>query len=297
MPDSQTPPVAPSVTVSGVALIGFGEAGSTFARAGGWEDMARAFDILPARKAAMDAYGVVACDSLAEALQGVQLVLSLVTADQAVAAAEAAAPLLPAGAFFIDMNSVAPGTKQRAAAAILAHGGRYIDVAVMAPVDPARLNVPLLFAGPDALEAMMLVRELGFARTRVVGDQVGQASAIKLCRSVMVKGLEALTAEMVLAASKAGVLDEVLASLDASEKHVSWRERADYNLDRMLHHGRRRAAEMEESAAMLRDLGIAPLMTDNTVRRQQQLGNLGLAPPPESLEGKLDAIKRKDAAK
>jgi hypothetical protein len=128
---------------------------------------------------------------------------------------------------------------------------------------------------------------------------VGQASAIKLCRSVMVKGLEALTAEMVLAASEAGVLDEVLASLDASEKHVPWRERADYNLDRMLQHGKRRAAEMAESAAMLRDLGIDPLMTDNTVRRQQQLGDLGLAPPPESLEGKLAAIKgpeRRDTA-
>lgn len=291
MRDSHSPPAGPHV-----AVIGFGEAGSTFARAGGWEDMARAFDIAPVRKAVMDDCGVIHCASVAEAVAGAQVVLSLVTADQAVAAATSVAPLLPAGAFFIDMNSVAPGTKQQAAAAITAHGGRYIDVAVMAPVDPARLNVPLLFAGPDALDAMMLMRGLGFAKTRVVGDQIGQASAIKLCRSVMVKGLEALTAEMVLAASAAGVLDEVLASLDASEKHVPWRERADYNLDRMLQHGQRRAAEMAESAAMLRDLGIDPLMTDNTVRRQQQLGNLGLAPPPESLEGKLAAILGKDTA-
>jgi 3-hydroxyisobutyrate dehydrogenase-like beta-hydroxyacid dehydrogenase len=289
MTDSQDPLGSPQV-----AVIGFGEAGSTFARAGGWDGHARAYDLVPARQAVMDDCGVTPCDSVAEAVEGAQLVLSLVTADQAVAAAEAVAPLLPEGAFFVDMNSVAPGTKQRAAAAIVAQGGRYIDVAVMAPVDPARLNVPLLFAGPDALDAMMLVRALGFAKTRVVGDTVGQASAIKLCRSVMVKGLEALTAEMVLAASEAGVLDEVLASLDASEKHVSWRERADYNLDRMLYHGKRRAAEMAESAAMLRDLGIEPLMTDNTVRRQQQLGDLGLAPPPESLEGKLAAIKGKD---
>jgi len=286
MPDSQTICSAPRV-----ALIGFGEAGSTFARAGGWDDLARAFDIAPARIAVMEDCGVIPCASVAEVLAGAQLVLSLVTADQAVAAAEAVAPLLPQGAFFIDMNSVAPATKQAAAAAITAHGGRYIDVAVMAPVDPARLNVPLLFAGPDAVQAMALVRALGFVKTRVVGDAVGQASAIKLCRSVMVKGLEALTAEMVLAASAAGVLDEVLASLDASEKQVPWRTRADYNLDRMLHHGKRRAAEMAEAATMLRDLGIAPLMTDNTVRRQQQLGDLGLAPPPESLEGKLAAIK------
>lgn len=302
MADSHPPSDAPAWTGT-VAIIGFGEAGSTFARAGGWEDSARAYDLVPARKAAMADCGVIACDSVAEAVAGAQVVLSLVTADQAVAAAASVAPLLPAGAIYVDMNSVAPGTKQAAAAAILQHGGRYVDVAVMAPVDPARLNVPLLFAGPDALEAMMLLRALGFAKTRVVGDKVGQASAIKLCRSVMVKGLEALTAEMVLAASKAGVLDEVLASLDASEKHVPWAERADYNLDRMLHHGRRRAAEMAESAAMLRDLGIEPLMTDNTVRRQQQLGDLGamngLAPPPESLAAKLEAItgpKNRDTA-
>jgi 3-hydroxyisobutyrate dehydrogenase-like beta-hydroxyacid dehydrogenase len=273
MADSHTLPAAPHV-----ALIGFGEAGSTFARAGGWEEVARAFDILPSRKAAMADCGVIPCDSVADVLEGAQVVLSLVTADQAVAAAQSVAPLLPQGALFLDMNSV-----------------RYVDVAVMAPVDPARLNVPLLLAGGDAAEAMALANALGFAKTRVVGDRIGQASAIKLCRSVMVKGLEALTAEMVLAASAAGVLDEVLASLDASEKAVSWRTRADYNLDRMLQHGRRRAAEMAESAAMLRDLGIAPLMTDNTVRRQQGFGDMGIVPVPDGLEAKLEAIRVKDA--
>ncbi|MEO5706214.1 MAG: DUF1932 domain-containing protein [Alteraurantiacibacter sp.] len=289
MPESQPPFDAPRV-----AIIGFGEAGSTFASAGGWEDAARAFDIAPERKAVMDDCGVIACDSVAEAVAGAQLALSLVTADKAIAAATSAASALPEGALFLDMNSVAPETKRRAAAAI---GAAYVDVAVMAPVDPARLNVPLLVAGPQAERAVGLLNALGFAKTRVVGDTIGQASAIKLCRSVMVKGLEALTAEMVLAASEAGVLDEVLASLDASEKHMSWRERADYNLDRMLQHGKRRAAEMAEAAAMLRDLGIDPLMTDNTVRRQQQLGNLGLAPQPESLEGKLAAIANNDLGK
>lgn len=289
MRDSHSPPDGPQV-----AVIGFGEAGSTFARAGGWEDTARVFDIAPARIAVMEDCGVIPCASPAEAVAGAQVVLSLVTADQAIAAAHSAASALPAGALFLDMNSVAPATKRRAAEGM---GAAYVDVAVMAPVDPARLNVPLLVAGPRADEAVALLNALGFAKTLVVGDRIGQASAIKLCRSVMVKGLEALTAEMVLAASAAGVLDEVLASLDASEKQVPWRTRADYNLDRMLQHGQRRAAEMAESAAMLRDLGIEPLMTDNTVRRQQQLGDLGLAPPPESLEGKLAAIANNDIGK
>ena len=274
-----------------IALIGFGEAGSTFASAGGWDDAARAWDTDPARAAVMEACGITAAGSAQEALAGAEVVLSLVTADQALAAAETCAPLLAAGALWCDMNSVAPETKRAASRHVEAAGGRYVDVAVMAPVDPARLNVLLLFAGPAAGEAMERLRQLGFAKTRVTGDGVGHASSIKLCRSIMVKGLEALTAEMVMSASQAGVLDEVLASLDASEKHVSWRERADYNLDRMLLHGRRRSAEMYEASEMIRDLGISPMMTENTVSWQEGLGELGIRPMPEGLEAKLAAIK------
>ncbi len=277
--------------IPAIAVIGFGEAGFTFASAGGWEDAAISYDIEPARATKMDECGITCAGSAKEALESADLVLSLVTADQALPAARQYAAHLKAGTIWCDMNSVAPHTKQAAAEAVEAAGGRYVDVAVMAPVDPARLNVPLLFAGKDALVAMALLRELGFAKTRVVGDNVGQASAIKLCRSIMVKGLEALTAEMVMSASSAGVLDEVLASLDASEKHVSWRERADYNLDRMLLHGRRRSAEMAESAAMIRVLGITPLMTDGTIEWQSSLGGLGVRPLPDGLEEKIAAVK------
>ncbi|MFC3101609.1 NAD(P)-dependent oxidoreductase [Altererythrobacter lauratis] len=286
-------PPQPHLAPPCVALIGFGEAGSTFANAGGWEDAVFAFDSDPSRRAAMEDCGVRPASSPAEAMAKADVVLSLVTADQALPAARDYAPMLQKGALWIDMNSVAPQTKAAAAQAVEEAGGRYADVAVMAPVDPARLNVPLLIAGPHAADAMAALRDLGFAKTRVVGNKVGQASAIKLCRSVMVKGLEALTAEMVLAANAAGVLDEVLASLDASEKHVPWAERADYNLDRMIAHGQRRSAEMAEAAAMLRDLGIAPLMTENTVKRQQGIGALGIAPVPPTLNAKIAAITAK----
>lgn len=288
MPEQHTPSATPRV-----ALIGFGEAGSTFARAAGWELGASAFDIDPARIAAMADCGVAAASDAAAALSGANVVLSLVTADQAAGAAQACAAHLQPGTLWCDMNSVAPATKRAAALAIGAGGGRYVDVAVMAPVDPARLNVPLLIAGPYANEGMAALRALGFAKTRVVGDAVGQASAIKLCRSIMVKGLEALSAEMVLAASSAGVLDEVLASLDASEKHVSWRSRTDYNLDRMMLHGRRRSAEMAEAAAMLQHLGIPPLMSENTVSWQQRIGALDIRPAPDGLVGKLAAIEER----
>lgn len=252
------------------ALIGFGEAGSTFARAGGWGARASAFDISPVRRAAMAELGVTAPASAAEALAGAPLVLSLVTADAALPAAQAYAPLLAPGALWCDCNSVAPETKRAAAQAIAAAGGRYVDVAVLAPVNPARMAVPLLLAGEAAGDAETALRALGFTNIRVVGHEVGRASAIKMIRSVMVKGIEALTDELMAAATAAGVVDEVLSSLDASEKTIPWAERAAYNLERMTTHGARRAAEMEESAKTLLALGVAPVMTRGTVYRQRE---------------------------
>jgi 3-hydroxyisobutyrate dehydrogenase-like beta-hydroxyacid dehydrogenase len=204
-------------------------------------------------------------------LNGADLVLCLVTADEALPAAVAAAPLLPKGAIWCDGNSVAPDTKRAAAEAIEKAGGIYVDVAILAPVNPARLDVPLLLSGAAAEDAAKLLARAGFRNIRVVGDEVGRASAIKMIRSVMVKGVEALTAEMMMAAQKAGVVDEVLASLDASEKPKPWAEKAAYNIERMVTHGARRAAEMEESAKTLEGLGIEPLMTTGTVARQREM--------------------------
>lgn len=254
-----------------LALIGFGEAGATFAAAAGWGADAAAWDLQPPRRAAAVALGLAAAPAPEGALAEAPLVLSLVTADQAVAAARAYAPLLAPGALWCDMNSVAPGSKREAARIVEAGGGRYVDVAVLAPVNPARLAVPLLLAGPHAGHALALLGEAGFANARVVGDEIGRASAIKMIRSVMVKGVEALTAEMMLAATAAGVADEVLASLDASEKSQPWHQRAAYNIERMVTHGQRRAAEMAESAATLSELGVEPIMTTGTVRRQHDM--------------------------
>ena len=246
-----------------VALIGYGEAGEALARAGGWN--AIVYDVLAARRAAA---GAMACDSAAEAFAAAPLVLSLVTADQALSAAEDCAANL-AGKLWCDGNSVAPETKRAAARAIEAAGGRYVDMAILAPVEPARLAVPLLLSGSTAVDAKVALDALGFTNVRVVGSDVGKASAIKMIRSVMVKGIEALSDEMMAAATAAGVADEVLASLDASEKALSWAERSAYNFERMATHGLRRAAEMEESVKTLLALGVEPLMTRGTVQRQR----------------------------
>lgn len=268
---------------SPVTLIGFGEAGQSFAGAAGWGRVARAFDI---RAVDYASTGVAGCASLAEALAGAAQVLSVVTADAAVAAAEAAAPHMAPGAFYFDMNSVSPGAKQAAARAITAAGGHYVDTAVMAPVNPQRLAVPLLLAGPEAAAGQARLAALGFTQIRVVGHDVGRAATIKMLRSVMYKGLEALTAECLLACDRAGVTDAVVASFSDG-----FANEADYRFDRMLVHGLRRAAEMVEAARTLEELGIEPLLTRGTIARQADLGGRGLAPPPAGLAAKLEALR------
>lgn len=284
------------------ALIGFGEAGQTFAGAGGWAERVRVYDRLadaePSRAAKLaeyEAHGVAAAATAAEAVAGAPVILSLVTADQALAVAETAALSVTPGALYCDLNSVAPQTKRAAAEAIKSAGGCYVDVAVMSPVQPAALSAPLLVSGANAEEAAAALAALGFTRIRVVGAEVGRASSIKMIRSVMIKGLEALTTECVLAASEAGVLDEVVASLDASWPGADWGGRADYNLDRMMIHGLRRSAEMEEVVRTLDGLGTGSAMSRGTVARQAALGGLGLKSPPQGLIAKIAAVLTKGA--
>jgi 3-hydroxyisobutyrate dehydrogenase-like beta-hydroxyacid dehydrogenase len=256
-----------------IALIGFGEAGMAFA--GAWRAHARAFDIktddpalAAAKRADYAGAGIAGADTLAEALVGAELVISVVTADQALAAASAAAKLIAPGALYCDFNSVAPQTKLEAARLIEAAGALYADVAVMAPVHPALLSVPMLVSGADACASLTA---LGFSPRRIDGP-VGRASTIKMLRSVMVKGIEALTAECFLAARLAGVAEEVAASLDASWPGTDWAAKADYNLGRMRAHGLRRAAEMEEVAATLEGLGQGADMARATAEVQRRLG-------------------------
>ncbi len=259
--------------MTGKALIGYGEAGQAFALNPGW----RAYDIDPAKTQS---------ETLAEALKGAVCVLSVVTADQALEVAREAASLIEAGALFYDMNSVAPGTKLEAAAAIEAVGGRYVDVAVMSPVNPARLATPLLVSGPHEEAGLAALGELGFTNVRAVGDEVGLASTIKMLRSVMYKGMEALTAECLIACERAGVTDEVLGSFGND-----WATGADYRLDRMMVHGLRRSAEMAEVVKTLEALEVEPLLTRGTVQRQAQMGSMGMKLPPGGLAAKLEKLK------
>ena len=264
-----------------IAFIGFGEAGQAIAaglRETGLECMA-AWDILfptPAGdrlRQAAEASGVRTAASAADAVREADIVISAVTAASSVDAAAAVKPHLAGTPFVLDINSVSPGRKQETAK-LLGEAARYVDVAVLAPIHPARHQTPMLLAGAHAEAIAPALAGMGM-RASIAGAEIGAAAAIKMVRSVMIKGIEALTLECFLAAARAGVVDEV-AALDEQQLSGSrLGQVVPYNLERMASHGERRAAEMRRGRRHLRELGVEPLMTSATVKRQREMGQIG----------------------
>ncbi len=247
-----------------LGLIGFGEVGQTFARGflARGDVRVSAYDIKfdsadegPALVEQARAAGVVAAASQAAACAGADIVISAVTASSALAVAGLAATCLRESQIFFDINSASPGTKTEAARLVNACGARYVEGAVMAPVPGPGIRVPILAGGPAAAEAATTLNGLGM-NVDAVTLEPGRASAMKLCRSIMIKGIEALIVDCARAARDWNVQSEVFASLDASFPGVNFDEMARYMAQRVHQHGVRRAAEMREAAAMLEDLGI-----------------------------------------
>jgi 3-hydroxyisobutyrate dehydrogenase-like beta-hydroxyacid dehydrogenase len=273
-----------SDTKPAVCFIGFGEAGQAIA-AGLREAGAgriTAWDILfpePAGERlrhAGEAIRVSSASSAADAARDAQIVVSAVTAAASIEAAQSIKPYLAGRPFLLDINSVSPGRKQETAK-LLGESARYVDVAVLGPIHPARHQTPMLLAGPHAVAVAPTLAALEM-RASIAGTEVGAAAAIKMVRGVMVKGIEALTLECFLAAARAGVVDEVASSLKNNYPGLDWSKIVPYNLERMAVHGERRAAEMEEVAETLRELGVEPLMTMATVKRQREMGQVGAQP-------------------
>ncbi|MEW5863028.1 MAG: DUF1932 domain-containing protein [Pseudomonadota bacterium] len=266
-----------------IAFIGFGEAGQTIGRGLVAQGVPLcAYDILfddPADGGRLAqnarAMGVALAADHAEAVRGASLVFLAVTASSSLEAARSCLPGLADGQLFLDINSVSPRRKQQTAALVAPTGAAYVDVAVMAPVAPYGHRVPCLVGGPGAREFVPRAQALGM-RVEFVSDEVGQASAIKMFRSILIKGLEALMLESMLAASEYRVEARVLASLKETFPSLDWEKLSGYLIERVVRHGARRAAEMREVAATLSEIGLEPVMASAAAARQQWLADLGV---------------------
>jgi 3-hydroxyisobutyrate dehydrogenase-like beta-hydroxyacid dehydrogenase len=266
-----------------IAFIGFGEAGRAFRESLAATDASlsfAAYDILLDRQGtggpcgqAMLACGVEIALSAGQAVSKADWVFSAVTADQSLQAAESVSPHLRAGQVLFDINSVSPQRKRDSADLLRATGASYVDMAVMAPVHPRGHRTPVLVAGSVEKAVMDGLGNLGFA-FEVVGPQAGAATAIKMVRSLFVKGLEAITVETLLAAEASGCLDYILKSLSGSYPGLGFPGFAEYQFERTTRHGKRRAAEMRESAGTLDDLRLHGKLAEAIADVQERMGGL-----------------------
>jgi len=266
-------------SIQRIGLVGFGEVGGIFGRDFAEQGIrVSVYDLLfhstesrPAMFQKARDCSVDARESLAECVREADLVISAVTASSSLDVAREASSLLHPGQIFMDINSVSPGTKRADAAEIERSGAHFVESAVMAPVPPYRLKAPMLLGGPYAAALAPRLRALGMDAT-AVSERIGVASAVKMCRSVMIKGIEALAVECLFAARRYRAEEAVLASLEATYPQMGWRDKLpNYLVSRVAEHGRRRAAEMREVAEALRDVGIDPTMAEATAERQDGL--------------------------
>ena len=261
-----------------IGLIGYGEVGKTFsaglkapsgvAHVSAW-DLKFVHPSLRALELAHAAHaGVQACLSMQSLCGASDLVISAVTASSTLAVAQEAAQYLKAGTVFLDLNSASPGTKQQCAALIEQRGAHYVEAGVMTSVPPYGIKTPMLLGGPQAAALAALLVSWGMD-AKAISDKLGVASAIKMCRSVMIKGLEALVIESYTTARAYGVEDHVLPTLAETFPSIDWAQTGGYLFSRVVQHGQRRAEEMREAANTVKEAGFAPLMTAAIAGKQQ----------------------------
>ena len=282
--------------LNSIGLIGYGEVGKICAlglrNAAGvpvsaW-DLKFVDPVLAAIERAHAAqHGIGACDSAAAVCASSTLLISAVTASNTLAVAREAAQYIQPGAIFLDLNSASPGTKQQAAALIDAAGAHYVEAGVMTSVPPYGIRVPMLLGGAKAAALADVLNAWGMD-TRAVSAELGIASAIKMCRSVMIKGLEALVIESYATARHYGVEDHVLPTLVETFPSIDWSKQGAYFFSRVVQHGKRRAEEMREAANTVREAGFEPLMASAIAEKHDWVARC-------AREGVFDGVA-KDAA-
>ncbi|HVZ44488.1 MAG TPA: DUF1932 domain-containing protein [Ramlibacter sp.] len=259
-----------------LGLVGYGEVGKIFAsglkprvtHVSAWDLKFADTTTQETERAHARERGIAGCGSMRELCEASDLVISAVTASSTLAVAQEAARFIRPGTVFLDLNSASPGTKQEAARAIDATGAHYVEAGVMTSVPPYGIKVPMLLGGARAGELTALLRGWEMD-AKAVSDELGVASAIKMCRSVMIKGLEALVIESYATARAYGVEDHVLPTLQETFPGIDWTKQGAYFFSRVVQHGKRRAEEMREAANTVREAGFDPFMAAAIAEKQQ----------------------------
>jgi 3-hydroxyisobutyrate dehydrogenase len=293
-----------------IAVLGFGEAGSAIARGltaeGGWRGPSKPGDNAPRRVIAIDtaldkdargtALGkearrldVAISDRYTDALSDADLVICAVQGEHALEAATSAAPLLKKGAHYLDLCTVTGKMSDEDRAAIEAAGGRYIDIAVMGGFFKSGIKAPMLVAGEDVEPAVAWMNANGFD-AKVLGLRPGSASSVKMLRSVIMKGIEALAVESFVAAERQGILKEVMGCLGDVDATTFSGSLAMLTQTHIVH-AERRWEEMGLVARTLRETGVDPLMTTAIEKSHRRTVDAKIAPTDGRVPPLDEALK------
>lgn len=276
-----------------IGIIGFGEVGGIFGRGlrdkqgvdavNTWDIKFADHEEGVAARAQAEASGIHCAGSMSELCSNADLLLSAVTASNDMAVAVEAARHVKPGTLFLDLNSASPGTKQRAAEVLEAAGARYVEAGVMTSVPPYGIRVPMLLGGAHAPALAAMLTGWGMD-AKPVSEKLGIASAIKMSRSIMIKGLEALVIESFTNARAYGVEDYVLPTLKETFPQIDWDKQGAYFFSRVVQHGKRRAEEMRESAQTVREAGFVPYMTESIADKHEWVAQ-------QARRGVFDGVK------
>ena len=289
-----------------IGFVGFGEAGYHLAKglrsAGAVQIFAYDIQTKSSEKIQLRASEaeVKLLESNQLLAENANVILSTVTANQAMEAAKENAPFLTSQHIYADLNSISPTLKKSIGALIEARGARFVEIAIMSPVPPHGHRVPMFLGGIHAPKFVELFSPFGM-NLEIISEEIGAASATKMCRSIMVKGMEALFLECVLGAVPYGVDERVFATLEETMPGMNWKKMASYMVGRVIEHGERRARELEEVAVTLRDIGVEPMMTEAIIKRQDWGARLNLleefaGKPPADYRAVVEAVAARNVA-
>lgn len=267
-----------------IAFVGFGEAAQCFAKhlatqtgepiAAFCQGKTNAPPYSQTFRAVAAGCGVTLVDRLDD-LSEADVIFSAVVVAVAAQTGEAISRIVRPGCLVVDINAATPRTKKHVAKAVEARGGVFADANLMGSVDLYGASVPLYTSGSGAERFADIFRPLGF-RIEVAGSEAGTAAAVKMLRSVVTKGMEALLVEALTAATLAGVRQETMRGLCDSMDATTFSKFLDMCVRSDVLHAERRAVEMDGVAAGLRELGFDPLMTAATTERLKVSARLGL---------------------
>lgn len=270
--------------MSTVAFLGFGELGSTLARAlkerGGLR--VRAWSRVPPDEPAAEALdarlrgsGAERAGSIEEAVTGAGAVLAVVPGAAAEELAHRCVPHLDRECVYADLSAATPAVKVAAAELVAARCALYADVAVLGTVAASGAAVPLLASGPGVEAFRALVEPAGL-RVTALEAAAGDATLVKLLRSVYMKGRDALVLEMMVAARHHGLERVVAESIAGPGEEVPFPALAERILSALAVHAERRAHELRSAGAVVRESGVEPLVTEAGAERLARLAALGL---------------------